>query len=65
MVVHASYFIGCMICAILTGIIAVHDLTNRKSHINLRKWLSEALSHSMLLYVEVTYVSVFVMVHYT
>lgn len=26
------------------GIILVHDLTNRKSHINLRKWLGEVLN---------------------
>lgn len=30
----------------VNGIIGVHDLTNRKSHTNLRKWLSEALSCS-------------------
>lgn len=27
-----------------TGIILVHDLTNRKSHTNLRKWLGEVLN---------------------
>ena len=47
----------CVVCCriiiiiMLIGIIAVHDLTNRKSHTNLRKWLSEALCHSMFLYV--------------
>ncbi|XP_065907896.1 rab-like protein 3 isoform X2 [Dysidea avara] len=30
----------------VNGIIAVHDLTNRKSHTNLRKWISEALCQS-------------------
>lgn len=28
----------------LVGIILVHDLTNKKSHQNLRKWLCEALN---------------------
>ncbi|OWF47591.1 Anoctamin-4 [Mizuhopecten yessoensis] len=28
-----------------SGIILVHDLTNRKSHHNLRKWLQEVLNH--------------------
>ena len=41
------WIIMSVLCA---GIIAVHDLTNRKSHTNLRKWLSEALCHSMSLY---------------
>ena len=27
-----------------SGIMLVHDLTNRKSHQNLRKWLSEILN---------------------
>ena len=39
---HHNYILCCIL-----GIIAVHDLTNRKSHTNLRKWLSEALCHGM------------------
>lgn len=34
----------CSIVIGVTGIILVHDLTNRKSEINLRKWLAEVLS---------------------
>lgn len=41
-----SYYtlIPCSIVIGATGIILVHDLTNRKSEINLRKWLAEVLS---------------------
>jgi hypothetical protein len=28
---------------VLIGLILVHDLTNRKSYLNLRKWLAEVL----------------------
>lgn len=31
-------------CILFSGIILVHDLTNRKSQINLQKWLSEILN---------------------
>ena len=30
------------------GIVLVHDLTNRKSHQNLRKWLAEILNKDTL-----------------
>lgn len=37
-----AYFV--IIIAYITGMILVHDLTNRKSEENLQKWLSEVLN---------------------
>ena len=34
----------CVLSRCASGIILVHDLSNRKSHQNLRKWLAEVLN---------------------
>ena len=38
----------CFFLYLCIGIVLVHDLTNRKSHQNLRKWLAEILNKDTL-----------------